>query len=104
MNLSCFFKIKVGIFVLQISLSHKSHSHFPHFRKVTHAYPTKFANSNFMKAKNSLCSSKYRISVRGPDLWNKWLSNNERQIQNPSLFKSKVKSKLLSLANETTFF
>ena len=53
---------------------------------------------------SQLSSSKYRISVRGPVLWNEFLTDSEKEIENLSLFKSKLKSKLLSYENEVIFF
>ena len=51
-----------------------------------------------------LSRAKYRISVRGPALSNEFLTNSEKEIEKLSLFKSELKSKLLSYQNEVLFF
>ena len=72
----------------------------PKFQKRAHPYPTNFSKLVF----NQLSRSKYRIYVRGLALWNEFLTNSEKEIENLLLFKSKEKSKLLSYENEVIFF
>ena len=67
----------------------------PTFQKPAHPYPTNFSKLNYIKPTCQLSRSKYRISVRGPDLWNEFLTDSEKEIENLSLFKSKVKSSLI---------
>ena len=67
----------------------------PKFQKQAHPYPTNFSKLNYIKPTSQLSRSKYRISVRGPDLWNEFLTDSEKEIENLSLFKSKVKSSLI---------
>ena len=74
------------------------------FWKPAHPNPTNFSELNYIKPRSQLSSSKYRISVRGPALWNEFLTDSEKEIENLSLFKSKVKSELLSNENEVIFF
>ena len=76
----------------------------PKFQKPAHSYPTNFSKLNYIKPTSQLSRSKYRISVKDPALWNEFLTNSEKEIENLSLFKSKVKSKLLSYENEVIFF
>ena len=75
----------------------------PKFQKPAHPYPTNFSKLNQIKPKSQLSRSKYRISVRSPALWNEFLTDSEKEIENLSLFKSKVKSKLLSYENEAVY-
>ena len=70
---------------------------FPKFQKPAHQYPTNFSKLNYMKT-SQLSRS------RGPALWNEFLTGSEKEIKNLSLFKNKVKSKLLSYENEVIFF
>ena len=63
----------------------------PKFQKLAHPYPTNFSKLNYIKPTSQLSRSKYRISVRGPTLWNEFLINSEIEIKNLSFFKSKVK-------------
>ena len=53
---------------------------------------------------SQLNRSKYRVYAKGPALWNEFLADSEKEIENLSLFKSKVKFKLLSYENEIIFF
>ena len=83
----------------------------PKFEKLAHPYPTNFSKLNYIKLTSQLSRSKYRISVRGPALWNEFLTDSEKEIENISLlkvktllFKSKVIFKLFSYENEVIFF
>ena len=76
----------------------------PKFQKPAHPYPTNFSKLNYIKPMSQLSRSKYRISASGPALWNEFLTDGEKEIENLSLFKSKGKSKLLSYENEIIFF
>ena len=40
----------------------------------------------------------------GPAIWNTLVGSTEKEIQSSSPFKAKIKSKLLDLENEVTFF
>ena len=60
-------------------------------------YPTNFSKSNFALPKYLSHKSKCKISIRGFSLWNKVLSNTEKELQGTSLFKGKLKSKLLKI-------
>ena len=45
--------------------------------------------------KYSLTSTKHSISVRGPKIWNEFLTKEEKEIQSHSIFLRKIKTKLL---------
>ena len=47
---------------------------------------------------------RFRISIRGPAIWNNLVGSTEKEIQSSFLFKTKVKRKLLFFGNEVTFF
>ena len=76
----------------------------PKFQKSAHLYPTNFSKLYYIKLKSQLSRSKYRISIRGPALWNEFSTDSEKEIKNLLLFKGKLKSKLLSYENEVIFF
>ena len=76
----------------------------PKFQKLAQPYPYNFSKLNYIKPTSQLSRSKYRISVRGPALWNELLTDSEKEIENLTLFKSKVKSKLLLYENKVIFF
>ena len=77
---------------------------FPKLQKPAHQYPNSFSKLSYIKPMSRLSRSNYRISVRVPALWNEFLTASEKEIENLSLFKNRVKSKLLSYKNEVIFF
>ena len=46
----------------------------------------------------------HSISVRGPKIWNEFLSKEEKEIQSHSIFLRKIKTKLLESENERKYF
>ena len=53
----------------------------PKFQKPARQYPTNFSKLSYIKPTSQLSRSKYRISVRGPALWNEFLTTNEKEIE-----------------------
>ena len=78
--------------------------YLPKSQNPAHPYPTNFSKLNYIKPTSQLSRSKYRISVRGPAFLNEFLIDSQKEIENLSLFKSRVKSKLVSYENEVIFF
>ena len=68
-----------------------------------HQYPAKFSKANFSVQRFALRSTKYSISVRGPKIWNEFLTNEEKSIHSHGLFLAKIKSLLLYTENERVF-
>ena len=62
--------------------------------KLSHLYLNKFFHK--------LNRCKYRISVRGPHMWNEYLTKKEKKLT--SNFELAVKSKLLLSNNELSYF
>ena len=73
-------------------------------QKVSNLYPTGFTKLCHKISKTNLANCKYRISSREVLIWNNFLSHSEKQIESSSLFKSKLKLKLLAFKNEITYF
>ena len=71
------------------------------FKKSDHKYPTKFSICNYSLKKHFLESIKF---YRGPKLWNEFLSNEEKKIESQILFQKRLKSKLLDMENELSYF
>ena len=99
------------IFMHKVKIETVAVVFLPKFEKLAHPYPTNFSKLNYIKLTSQLSRSKYRISVRGPALWNEFLTDSEKEIENISLlkvkmllFKSKVIFKLFSYENELIFF
>ena len=74
------------------------------FKMPSHSYPTLFSSVNYSKPKTSLRKSRFRISIRGPAIWNTFVANTEKELESRFLFKSKVKIRLLYFENEVTSF
>ena len=74
------------------------------FEKPTHKYPTHFSETNFKYKKYSLTSTKHSISVRGPKIWNEFLTKEEKEIQSRSISLRKIKTKLLESDSERKYF
>ena len=60
--------------------------------------------NNFAIPKYLSHKSKYKISIRGSLLWNKVLSSTEKELQETSLFKAKLKSNLLKMDDKVKYF
>ena len=56
-------------------------------KKPFHKYPTKFLENCFSLKAISLKFTKYCISFRGPNIWNKFLTKEEKELQSFSIFK-----------------
>ena len=72
--------------------------------KPSHLYPTRFSQLNYSKPTHELDRCKYRISIRGPYIWNEYLTKKEKEIELTSNFKLAVKSKLLLSNNKLSYF
>ena len=73
-------------------------------KKPFQKYPTKFSEKYFSLKAISLKSTKYCISLRGPKIWNKFLTKEEKKLQSFSIFKKVVHSKLLEGVHELEYF
>ena len=73
-------------------------------KKSSHLHRIRFSNINYIKPANKLNKCKFRISIRGPCLWNESLIQTEKEIEGRSSFKIVVKHKLLSLNKELLHF
>ena len=74
------------------------------FEQPAHSYPTRFSSGNYRKPQNISRKCRFRISIRGPAIWDNLVGSMEKEIQLSSLFKTKIKRKLLFFENEVTFF
>ena len=51
-----------------------------------------------------LTETKYRISIRGPAIWNDFVEDCLESIEKTHFFKVKMKSKLLNFDNKISYF
>ena len=74
------------------------------FCKPSHPYPTNFSAHNFLVPTLKLKKSRYRVSIRGPLLWNNILTAAEKTQESLPKFRTTIKEKLLSMTNEIKYF
>ena len=96
--------LNVSVFMHRVKQKTAPLVFHPRFTKPSHKYSTRFSGLNYKKPKCTLNRSKYRISVRGPLIWNSFLANKEKNIELTSIFKAVVKTKVLALADESPYF
>ena len=73
------------------------------FCKPSHPYTTNFSAHNFLVPTLKLKKSGYRVSIRGPLLWNNILTTTEKTQERLPKFRTTIKEKLLSKTNEIKF-
>ena len=92
------------VFMHQVSTKTTPKIFLPKFQKPYHSYPTRFSKHDYSRPTSNLEKCKYRISSRGPFLWNKFLVCSEKETKSLHVFKENVKNRLLQSENETDFF
>ena len=61
------------------------------FEQPSHLYSTSFSSGNYRKPQIKLRKCRFRISIRGPAIWNDIVGITEKEIQSSSHFKTKIK-------------
>ena len=74
------------------------------FQRISHLYSTRSSTLNFSKPKLKLTETKYRISISGSAIWNDFVEDCLKSIEQTPFFKAKMKSKLLNFDNEISYF
>ena len=74
------------------------------FCRPSHVYPTNFSAHNFLVPALKLKKSKYRVSIRGPLLWDNSLTASEKTQECYPKFRTTIKEKLLSMTNQINYF
>ena len=74
------------------------------FCKPSHPYPTNFSVHKFSVPTLKLKKNRYRVSIRGPLLWNNILTAAAKTQESLPKFRTNIKKKLLSMANEINYF
>ena len=99
--------LNTAIFMNKIQGNSAPSIFFPKFRKPSHSYLTQSSHLNFIKPIPKLNKCKYRISYKGPFIWNNFDSTTDEKntdFAKFAKFKAAAKSKLLSLESEVNFF
>ena len=64
-------------------------------KKLSHLYPTRFSNVSYIKPTYKPNKCKFRISVRGPHLWNEFLTQTEKKNRKYIQFQDTSKEKVI---------
>ena len=94
--------LNTSIFMRKIKTRSPASSFLLNFEQTSHSYPARFSSENYGKPRIKLCKCRFRCFIRAPVIWNNLVKNTEK-IQSRSLFKTKMKSKLLNLENKVSF-
>ena len=76
----------------------------PKFREVDHQYPTRFSQNNSYYKRSACKTTSFAITLRGPTIWNNFLSQHEKSIPHLLSFLKQIKFKLLNSNKETEFY
>ena len=63
------------------------------FSMIDHIYPTRFSDNSFKTCNFNLNLTRNAIGFRGPTIWNKFLTENEKSCTSIAVFKTKIKEK-----------
>ena len=96
--------LNTAIFMHKIKNRTAPTSFLEKFEQLAHSYATRFSSGSYRKPQIIFRKCRFRISIRGPAILNNLVRSTEKKIQSSSLFKTKIKRKLLFLKNEVTFF
>ena len=64
-------------------------------REVYHQYPTGFSHNSFYYKRSACKTTSFAITLRGPTIWNSFLSLHEKSIPHLLSFLKQIKFKLL---------
>ena len=74
------------------------------FSMIDHIYPRRFSDNSFKTCNFNLNLTRNAIGFRGPTIWNKFLTENEKSCTSIAVFKTKIKEKILNFSNELLYF
>ena len=94
---------QISVFMYQVKNGIVPNIFNSNFSSVDHSYSTRFSLNSFQLPR-SLKTSKFSINIRGPKIWNQFLTNEEKN--NPTIlsFKRNLKKKILDFNNELFYF
>ena len=75
----------------------------PKFREIDHQYPTRFSQNSFYYKRSACKTTSFAITLRGPTIWNNFLSQHEISIPHLLSFLKQIKFKLLNSNKEREF-
>ena len=99
------------IYILQnIILTYKSQNNLcptifkERFKPIEHKYQTRQSSQNLYLPKTSSKPSDFRVSYRGPYIWNNFLSEESKLSLSVHALKTCVKKQLLNNSNELNYY
>ena len=96
--------LNIATFLYKVNQKTAPNVFLSRFQKSYYFYPTRFSELNYLQPFHNIKRSKYSILIRGPYIWNNFLSPEEKQITTMHKFKAIAKSRLLFLEKELKFF
>ena len=76
----------------------------PIFREVGHQYLTTLSQNNFYYKRSACKTTSFAINLRGPTIWNSFLSQYEKSIPHLLSFLKHIKFKLNNPNTEKEFY
>ena len=73
--------LSLAVFIYQIRKKTAPLTFLGSFEKVSHGCPTNFSQFNYKIPKTANSKSKFRISFRGPSIWNNFHQNFGKEIE-----------------------
>ena len=72
----------------------------PKFREVDHQYLTRFSENSFYYKRSACKTTSFAITLRGPTIWNSFLSQHEKSIPHLLSFLNKLNLNYLNSNKE----
>ena len=94
---------QISLFMYQVKNENVPKIFDSNFSSVDHSYSTRFSLNSFQLPR-SLKTSKFSIMIRGPKIWNHFLTNEEKNNPKILSFKRNLKKKILNFDNELFYF
>ena len=73
----------------------------PKFREVDHQYPTRFSQNSFYYKRSASRTTSFAITLRGPTIWNNFLSQHKKSTPHLLSFLKQIKFKLFNSNKKT---
>ena len=88
----------------QNKIWNKSTNFFPKFCEVDHQYPIRLSQNSFYYKRSACMTTSFAITLRGPTIWNNFLSQHEKSILHLLSFLKQIRFKLLNSNKETELY
>ena len=72
--------LNTAVFMHKIKNRAAPSSFLEKFEQSSHSHPTRFLSWNYRLQQIKLCKCRFRISIRGPAIWNELVESTEKEI------------------------